>query len=103
MLAAFFGATVAGGFSLTSLLLIRRKEDTTRREQAALQHLQRQIEDAIQYELVNTIWQSTGVDASFIDHVRFPKDLEQYVETTLADLRSRHNDYLRRLSPRRKS
>jgi len=30
---------------------------------------------AIQYELVNTVWQSTGVDATFIDHIHFPKEL----------------------------
>lgn len=45
VLAAFIGATVAGGFSVLSFLLMRRKENTTRREQAALQHLQRQIEE----------------------------------------------------------
>jgi hypothetical protein len=180
-LAALIGAAVAGSFSVLSFFLVKRKEDTTRREQAELQHLQRQIEElygpllghlqttqvvyeiamarlrrtdgsmnfgdlsedekrlwlflnntyllptnaevakllqaksflldsldppqsisqfgahAIQYELVNTVWQETGVDASFINHVRFPKDLEEYVRTTLTDLRSRHNHYLRRL------
>ncbi len=45
IIAALSGALVAGGFSLLTLILILRNEKRKRREEAALRHLQRQIEE----------------------------------------------------------
>jgi hypothetical protein len=180
-LAALIGASVAGLFSILGFLLVRSKEQSTRKEEAALKFLQRQIEElygplagllqrtatvhavaharlfrdgrfdwesltdeekqlwrflnthyliptndeilelvntksflfegevappvvqqfrthALQYKLINTIWDHTGLDAKFIDHVRFPKDLPTYVENTLRALRAQHEFYLRKVT-----
>jgi hypothetical protein len=43
--AAIIAALVAGLFSLLSFRLVRQKEEQTRRSEAALRHLQRQIEE----------------------------------------------------------
>jgi hypothetical protein len=180
-LAALIGAFVAGLFSIAGFLLVRSKEQSTRKEEAALKFLQRQIEElygplsgllqrtatvhtiararlfrdgrfdwdaltdeekrlwqffnthyliptndqildlvnsksflfegevappavqqfrthALQYKLVNTIWDHTGLDAKFIDHGRFPRDLPVYVESTLQALRARHQFYLQKVT-----
>lgn len=45
VIAALTGALIAGGFSLLTLILVVRNEKRKRREEAALRHLQRQIEE----------------------------------------------------------
>lgn len=45
VVAALVGAFVAGAFSILSFILIRRKEQVTRENEAAASYLERQIEE----------------------------------------------------------